>query len=195
MKKRVSSAIRSRFTGIIKDVMNDLGRPVEVFKQPSRHECLNCYYDKLTNSSTGDCKWTLSEALQQQSEYENSGGIGLKYRYFSKGRCPICKGKGFLETIRKVWIKCKVTWDPDISNSYVADSVGVSGSTNVELKTDPKHLTLFRDCVGIRVDGLACTLAKPPILRGIGGSSLLIIMAFTSEGTPSPVDSEVKDYT
>ena len=194
MRKRIGTFTRKKFTNSIRDIMSDLGRPVEVFKKPTKHECFNCYYDKLTNSSTNTCKWTLAEALQKQTEYIQAGGIGLKYKYFSTGRCPICKGKGYLETLRKAWVKCKITWDPEADGALISDSPGVSGSTNVELKTDPKYLSLFTDCIHMFVDGVKCVLAKPPIIRGIGEASLLVILAFTTDKITPPTDGSEKNY-
>lgn len=194
MRRRISNFTKGRYTKAIREVMDDLGRPVEVFKQPAKHECFNCYFDKLTGSSTNTCKWTLAEALQKQSEYQQTGGIGLRYKYFSSGRCPICKGKGFLQTQRKVWVKCKITWDPEFDGTLMNDSAGKSGSTSVELKTDPKYRDLFTNCIYMNVDDVRCTLSKPPIVRGIGEKSLLVILAFTTENITPPVDNSDKEY-
>jgi len=194
MRKRISTTTRKKFTNSIRDIMSDLSRPIEVFKTPIKHECFNCYYDKLTNSSTNTCKWTLAEALQKQNEYAQSGGIGVKYKYFSTGRCPICKGKGYLETLRKAWVKCKITWDPKADTEFISDPAGVSGNTSVELKTDPKYINLFTDCTHMFVDDIKCVLSKPPIIRGIGEASLLIILAFTPDKVTTPVEGGGKIY-
>ena len=194
MRKRISAFTKNRYTRAIRNIMSDLGRPVEVFKKPAKHECFNCYFDKLTSSSTNTCKWTLAEALQKQNEYVQSGAIGIRYKYFSAGRCPVCKGKGYLETQRKVWVKCKITWDPEADGALVSDSSGISGSTSVELKTDPKHRAVFTDCQYMFVDGVKCTLSKPPIVRGLGDTSLLVILAFTTENITPPIDGCYKEY-
>ena len=84
MKKRVSAYTKERYKKIIGSLIEGLSKPVEVFKKPVKHECTNCYFDKTTNSSTNMCKWTLPETLQKQQEYIDSGGITIKYKYFSK---------------------------------------------------------------------------------------------------------------
>lgn len=188
MRKRIGSFTKNRYTQTVRNIMNDLSRPIEVFKKPTKHECFNCHYDKLTNSSTNICKVTSAEAFQLQSDYENSGGIGLRYKYFSSGRCPVCKGKGYLESQIKARVRCKITWDPESEGALVSDSPGVSGSTSVELKTDPKYLKLFTECMFIVVDGVKCVLSKPPILRGVGETALLIILAFTTEKISPPLE-------
>lgn len=195
MRKRISDKTKRKYKKRINSVIKDLGRPIEVFKQPAKHECLNCYYDKLTNTSTNDCKWTVQEASQKQQEYIDSGGIGLRYKFFSKGRCPVCKGQGYLVTIRKVWIDCKITWSPrNQGNDLTYTAAGVEGSTIVELKVDPKYYDTFKNCSSLRIDGIECKLSTIPVMRGLGNKSLMIITAFTTEKPSIDRDEKIKDY-
>lgn len=194
MRGRIKKKTRDKFRRRIRDVVKDLSRPVEVYKQPIKHECFNCYYDKLTDSSTNRCKWTLTEALQKQQEYENAGGIGLNYRYFAKGRCPVCKGRGYLETVRKVWIDCKITWAPGSGNDMVYTAAGTEGSTIVELKVDPRYCDIFKNCRSIRVDGIECKLSKAPILRGLGNKSIMVVTAFTTDKPKIDSGEMLKHY-
>ena len=69
MRGRIKNKTKDKFRRRIRDVViGGLGRPVLVYKQPIKSQCPNCFYDKLTNKSTGVCKWTLTEALQKQQE-------------------------------------------------------------------------------------------------------------------------------
>lgn len=183
----------------IRDVIKGLSRKVNVFKQPTRIECPNCYYDKLTLSSTGKCKWTVLEAPQKQTEYEvATGATDIQYKFFVRGRCPICLGEGAQETDRNQWVDCLVTWDPDargFGNNLTLTPAGTEGSTVVALKTHPKHLNLFKNCKRIIVDGVECKLSKPPVERGLGKQALLIISAFTTEKPDLDTNEIVKDYT
>lgn len=194
MKTLVNKTTKKLFKRTLNNLISDLGRPVEVMKKPVKYECFNCYYDKLTNSSTNTCKWTLIETLQKQQEHADNGGVGLRYKFFSKSRCPICKGKGFLETTRKQKIKCKITWNPTDNDALTFGESGVEGKILVELKTDPKYHKLFSDSVSITVDDLACKLFKPPVLRGLGNEAVLVIIAFTND-TPQDTDDVIKEYT
>ena len=196
MKKRISDKTKRKYKKIINSIIKDLGRPIEVFKQPVKFECLNCYYDKLTGTSTNDCKWTATEAIQKQQEYVNAGGIGLRYKFFPRGRCPICKGQGYLATTRKVWIDCKVTWAPSANDNAVTyTAAGVEGSTIVELKVDPKYYDTFKNCSSIRVDGVACKLSEAPILRGLGNEAIMVVIAFTTDKPGVDREEILKDYT
>ncbi len=194
MKRRLSNKTKKRYQKVIRSLIKDFGRPIEVYRQPVKHECFNCYYDKLTDSSTNTCKWTLSESLQKQQDYEDSGGIGVNYRYFVRGRCPVCKGRGYLETIRKVWVDCKITWAPGSGNDMVYTAAGTEGSTIVELKVNPKYYDLFKNCKSIKVDGVECKISKAPVLRGLGNQAIMIVTAFTTDKPKIDSGEILKDY-
>jgi hypothetical protein len=102
-----------------------------------------------------------------------------------------------LEIRRRVWADCLVTWDPQnrYTNNTVYTPAGTEGSTVVQLKTDPKHYELFKNCSRIIVDGVECKLSKPPILRGLGNQSVLIISAFTTDKPKLDSGEIIKEYT
>jgi len=192
---RISLKTKNRFKNSMRDVVSGLGKDVTVYKQPLKAECLNCFYDKLTNSSTGKCKWTALEAITKQADYLASGGAGLQYKFFKVGRCPVCKGKGFLETPRKVWVNTLVTWNPqNRGNTLRTTPAGYEGATVAELKTDPKYHKLFRDCQKVVIEGNVCKLAKPPVLRGLGNNSILVVTVFTTDTTDKESDGILKQY-
>ena len=84
------------------------------------------------------------------------------YKWFSVGRCPICKGNGFTETKRKAIIDCLVIWNPEsrFSNDTSFTPAGTEGSTTVQLKTDTKHFELLRDCSKIVVDDVEVGISE-----------------------------------
>lgn len=195
VRGRISRKTKSRFRRRIQDVVKGLSRRIQVYKQPIKSECPNCFFDKLTNSSTGKCKWTALEARNEQAAYEAAGSSGLMYKFFKVGRCPVCKGKGFLETPRKVWLSALVTWNPNNRNNTTVDTpAGSEGATLIELKTDPKYHKLFRNCEKIAIGDMTCRLAKPPVLRGLGNEALLIVTVFTADGTDIDKDEILKRY-
>lgn len=196
-RTRVSNRVKGKHKEAIRNVVKGLGRKVQVYKQPRKLECPNCYYDKLTDRSTGKSRWTAVEAITKQQEYEAAGGTDIRYKYFKFGRCPVCRGKGYLEVQRKTWVDCLVTWDPSArgyENTLTYTPAGTEGSTIVALKTDPKNYDLFKNSYKIIVDGVECKLSKPPVLRGLGTQALLIITAFTTEKPKIDSDEIIKDY-
>jgi len=149
VRGRIGLKTKKRFMRSIRDVIKGLSRKVAVYQQPRKNECVNCYYDKMTDTSTGKCKWTPTQAIQQQAVWETAGNSTIRYKYFLKGRCPVCKAKGYLETVRKSWTDCLVIWNPDqrsAGNEMTYTPAGSEGSTLVALKTDPKYYDLFKNC-------------------------------------------------
>ena len=198
MRNRISKRVKEKHQKAIRNVIKGLSRKVEVYKQSQGSECPNCNYDKFTDSSTGKCKWTPVQAIIKQQEWEDAGNTTIRYKYFLKGRCPICNGRGYLETVRKTWIDALVTWDPSArgyGNSMTYGPAGAEGSTIVALKTHPKYFDLFKNSTKIVVDGIECKLSKPPLLRGLGIQSVLILTAFTTEKPSIDSGEIIKDYT
>ena len=199
MSSRIKSKTKAKFQKRIRDFAIDgLGRDVEIYRQPIKSECPNCYYDKLTNRSTGECSWSYSETLTKQAEYEANGGVGIRYKYFIKGRCPVCNGRGYLEVHRRKWVKAKIQWEPGSAggaNATVYTAAGTEGSTLLELKVHPKYQDTFKNCLMVKVDGIECKLSKPPIIRGLGNQALLIITLFTTEKPKLDSGEIIKDYS
>lgn len=198
MRGRIKKKTVDKYKRRIRDVViKGLGKPVLVYKQPIKSECPNCYYDKLTDKSTGTCKWTLSEALQKQQEYEVAGGIGLRYKYFAKGRCPICKGFGYITVARKLWINCKITWDPSsrgFDNQTVYTSAGSDGALVIELKTHPKYFDIFKNSDKLIIDDVECKMSRAPIVRGLGNKSIMVITAFTTDKPKIDRNERINTY-
>lgn len=197
VRGRISPKTRDRFRKSIRDVVKGLSRKVLIYKQPIKQECPNCYYDKMTSKSTGKCKWTPDEAEAKQAEWIATHPGQVRFKYFRVGRCPICRGEGFLEIRRKTWADCLVIWNPEnrYGNEIVYTPAGTEGSTLVQLKTDPKHYETFKYCETIIVDGVSCKLSKPPVLRGLGTQAVLIITAFTTDKPKLDSGEIIKEYT
>jgi hypothetical protein len=71
---------------------------------------------------------------------------------------------------------------------------GAEGSTVLKLKTDPKHYDDFKNADKVIVDGVECKISRPPIMRGLGNQSILVITAFTTEKPAIDSDEIIKDY-
>ncbi len=197
-RTRIRPKTKARFQERIRDVIKGLSRSVLVYKQSLKAECPSCYFDKMTVSSTGKCKWTPAQALIKQQEWESSGFSTIRYKYFLKGRCPVCGGRGYIETIRKTWADCLVIWNPsarNYGNELVYTPAGTEGSTIVLLKTHPKYFDLFKNADKLVIDGVECKVSRPPLLRGLGNQAILIITGFTTEKPKLDSDEIVKDYT
>lgn len=194
-RTRIYDKTKDRFKQAMRDIARDLGRQVKVYTLIKRSECPNCFYDKATDSSTGKCKWaTPLEARAKQQEYElATGSTDLRYKFFKVGRCPVCKNIGYLATYKRHWIQCLVNWDVDDS-SAIYTQAGKDSTSFVELKTDPKYLNLFLNCVRLEVDGITCKIEYPPTMRGLGNQTLLLIRAMTDTKLSKTSNEKFKDY-
>lgn len=208
-KSRVRPKTKRRFKEAIRDVVDGLSRKVTIYKPPIMSECPNCYFDKMTNRSTGKCKWRNNPAYpaaedpynpstqKKQADWEAAGNTTTRYKWFKFGRCPICLGKGYLETQRRTWAKCIVNWNPSErrgGNLITYTPAGTEGSTVVRLKCDPKYYDEFKNSTKLIVDGIECKLSRPPTLRGLGNQALLIVYAFTTEKPQTDSGEIIKDY-
>lgn len=198
-RTRVSRNVKEKHRAAIRNLVKGLGRKILVYKQPKKLECPNCYYDKFTEHSTGKCKFdSVVDTIAAQLEYEAGGGTGLRYKWFKYGRCPVCRGDGYISIHRKTWVEAIITWDPGSrgsQNTLTYTAAGTEGSTIVQLKCDPKYYDLFKNSKKLEVDGVECKISKPPILRGLGTQAVLIITAFTTEKPSIDSGEIIKDYS
>jgi len=195
-KNRIRPKTKDRYKQTMRNVVKGLSRKVMIYKQPIKSECPNCYFDKFTNRSSGKCKWTPAEAETKQNALGTDAA--LRYAYFRFGRCPVCRGLGYLETQRRTWADCLVTWNPPErrgGNEMIYTPAGTEGSTVVRLKTDPKYYNDFKNCTKIVVDGIECKISRPPVLRGLGNQTLLIVVAFTTDKPQIDSGEIIKDYS
>ena len=156
-------AIEKKFGHIIKSVVKELSKCIEIITIEVAHECPNCFIDSVTGKSTGVCK--------------NSPGHPS---YFKFGRCPVCRGDGVIEQENKVYVNASIVWrgantSTSDENDLVFNDYGLEGRAVARLKTDICHLNLFKSCDYIIVEGIECTLYNPPVLRGLGGKHVLVV--------------------
>ena len=164
--RKIGTKANKRWKQSMSRLVDGLGRRIIVYLPDTRSECPNCYYDKVHDKSSGVCKVDPSSPT-----------------YFTYGRCPVCTGRGVITTSRKKCIKGMVIWNPqgNATNNLTFSSAGIEGATSVELKTDVCYLDLIKTAKHVVIDGIKCRLSNPPIIRGVGGKSVLIALFFTTD--------------
>lgn len=160
--RKIGSKAQKRWKQSMARLVDGLGRKIIVYLQDKRSECPNCYYDKVHDKSSG--------------VYKDGGSASFTY-----GRCPICAGKGVITTSRKKCIGGMVIWNPqgNATNSLTFGEAGMEGATSVEIKTDVCNLDIIKDAKYVVLDGIKCKMSNPPIIRGVGGKSVLIAYFIT----------------
>lgn len=162
-------AIQKKFGNILKSVIKELSKCIEVISIEGDHECPNCFIDSISGKSSGVCK--------------NSEGHP---DYFKYGRCPVCDGEGVVTVTNKKYINASVVWrgantSTSDENDLVFNDYGMEGRAIARLKTDVCNLNLFKSCDFVIVDGVECTLYNPPVVRGLGGKHILIVYVHGSD--------------
>lgn len=94
---------------------------------------------------------------------------------FTRGRCPVCLGKGVLEQEVKSTIKVLVRWNPMSKGTMEKTPGGIEGANVVLIKASKCHYDLIRDCIKAVVDGVECTLYLPPTIRSEGSVDMAVI--------------------
>lgn len=195
-KKFISDKAKSKYKKSIQKVIEDLGKIISVYTSSRKSECPNCYFDSANDKSSGKCKWSSVEAANKQAEWEAEGNSSLRYKYFTSGRCPVCEGDGYLQVIRRRRIKGIVNWGGEGSgrNETVQTPAGKEGATEVVLKTYPMYIDLIKNCDKIKVDGIECELSDPPLVRGPGEDSVLVITAYATKVSKKGKSNVIKKY-
>jgi len=164
--RRLGHKAKKRFKNTMNSYINGLNREIYIYLAPNTSECPNCYYDKKSGKSSGVPKVPPSSPT-----------------YFVVGRCPVCLGNGVLTTERRRCIKGLVIWNPlgEGMNAPTFTEAGYEGATKVQIKTDPCYLDIIKASHHVDIDGVTCILSNPPIIRGIGNKTVLVVEFFTAD--------------
>ena len=179
MPKLVSDDIRNKFKSRIRQVVRDLSQPVRLIMGPSTEDCKNCGFDSLKGSSSGVFNTSFV------SPYTIFSGTSCERIIspvsFTRGRCPVCYGKGFLTCEAYIDIMANVNWTPpgDLTDL----PAGRDGVSPTLIKTDYCYYRFLVDCEGAYIDGVKLELVRPPIMRGLGGKALCLAWFITVDET------------
>jgi len=172
--------IRTRFL----DLVSELKKPIVVFGQPYKEDCPNCLHDHNGESiNQFDSSFAAPVVIF---------GSTVSPISFTRGRCPVCHGRGRLESPNISNIYGLVLWNPPSvdpsKGSMVATPAGLEGKNVVRIKVEKCYYDVIRDCTKIVLDGVDCVLAIPPVLRGTGEIDDMV----TAYLFPSAVGSSVR---
>jgi len=170
MAKIVTGAIRRIYKNLIKDVVKDLGESVLVYGAPDSEDCPNCLRDLVTGTSKGvfDSTFVVSVVIFD---------VTITPQAFTRGRCPVCKGDGFLFSRTATIVRALVKWNPQ-DGELENTPAGVEGQNIVRIKARSSNYAVIRDNEYVTIDGVKCELVKPPVYRGLGAQDELVVAFF-----------------
>jgi len=172
MGKIVTNAIRKTYKNLIKSVVKDLGETILVYGAPEKTMCPNCFQDLVTGKSKNVFRDTFITPVVIY-------GVTINPQAFTRGRCPVCKGEGYLTYVVPTIVKALVKWNPK-DGELSRTPVGIEGSNIVRIKARRSYYEAIRDSVYATIDGVRCVLSSPPVYRGLGAQDELVVAFFQS---------------
>ena len=176
----VTPAIRKIYKDLIKQVIEDLHKPIFVYLGPEKEDCPNCIYDRVNKRSTGNFDTSFVSPV-------TIFGNTITPTSFTRGRCPVCYGNGHLEQEVRRNIKALVKWNPRGADNMEVLPVGREGKAVVRIKVARSDLDLVTGAEYFEIDGVRCELMQPPTIRGLGTQEELVV-AFLMEVETGRVD-------
>ena len=147
-----------------REIFNELARNITVISKPSVEEktdCPNCFSSAGVSTNVFDSSFVSPVVIF---------GDTISPISFSRGLCPVCYGVGYLknDNILSKCIDALVRWDPsgnDGRETIGVTQAGLEGSSVVRIEVKECHFDDVRDAEHFLVDGIKCSLIKPPVFR------------------------------
>ena len=159
--------IGNRFSKIWNKVRDEISRCFIVVTIIPEDPCPNCYYNSVEHSSSG--------------EYRPGGPTPFRY-----GRCPVCGGKGVIETKVENKIPGDIVWKGRASviakeNLITFSTPGEEDMNIVRIKVDLCYRNIINNSDHLIVDGYKCSILKPLAEAGIKYKASLTFYAKTRD--------------
>jgi hypothetical protein len=162
--------IRDKFS----QLKSELYKTVYLYLEPNKTDCPNCF---ITISSGASTNTYNTSFIAPTVIYGNT----ITPTPFSRGRCPVCYGKGVIEQENRIGVKCLVRWNPsDNDGRLIITPAGTEGTNVVQLKTDECYFEKIRDCKYALIDNIKCELLSPPFIRSLGYQDVVVIAYLSS---------------
>lgn len=161
--------------------IEEVGEPICLYLPPvNKQDCPNC----INTYSIGESLNIYDSTFTSPTEIF---GSTITPTPFTRGRCPVCSAKGYLEQENIKRVKAIVRWNPsgagDASGSMDYTPAGVEGFNNVLVKTAKCYYGSLRDCEKAIISGVECKLLVPPVLRHLKTTDIVAIAFFSSTDT------------
>lgn len=168
MAKIVTPGIRKTYHNLITQVVADLSKTILAHMPPDKEQCPNCLWDAINNKSSGTFNSTFVTPVV-------IFGNTISPSSFTRGRCPICFGVGYLTSPVIRNIKALVKWNPKGSSALEITPAGREGAPVVRIKVPRVNFDSIVSAEYFTVDGVKCELNEPPTIRGLGTQEELVV--------------------
>lgn len=166
MAKIVDNSIKQTYKRLINQTIEDLHKPIILHLPPTSVSCPNCIYDSINKKSSGvfDTSFVSPTVIF---------GNTITPTSFNRSRCPICYGEGILTSSNTKSVKALVRWNPgdDLENL----PIGREGKPIVRIKTKRTEYDNVMNAEYFTVDGTRCEILRPPTIRGLGTTEVLVV--------------------
>lgn len=169
--KGLVKEIKTKFTQLKRETSTE----VTIFGSPEKEDCPNCIAS-IEDASLNIYNSSFTTPVVIFGETINPTP-------FSRGRCPVCYGKGYLSYESSTVIKALVRWNPPDSGprGYMVEGPGgIEGKNVVRVKADVCYYEKLRDCEYIKVSNIKCELLNPPVFRSANGTDFGVTAYFIS---------------
>lgn len=157
-------------------IREESGQYIYIISEPNKQDCPNCISINELSSGAFDCSFVTPVEIF---------GETISPISFTRGRCPVCYGKGVLEQENKTGINCIVRWNPsgtDSRGDLQNMPAGKEGFNVVQIKAPLCYYEIIRDCIKAEIDNIECELLLPPVRRSVGKQNIIVVSYFTSSG-------------
>ena len=168
MGKIVTPPIRKIYKELIKQVIEDLHKPIVAYMPPEKVDCPNCHWDSQNQKSSGvfDNSFVSPVIIFGQT---------INPQSFTRGRCPVCFGLGYLKQDIVKNLKALVKWNPRTADVIERTPAGRESSPIVRIKTSRDDFDVVISAEYFLIDGVKCELNEPPTIRGLGTQEELVV--------------------
>lgn len=170
--------LNKQIKNVYEEAIKEAGQPICLYLTPNKQDCPNC----ISNPDGSSLNRYDSSFVAPTEIF----GETISPIPFTRGRCRVCRGKGYLEQEVIKRLIAIVRWNPsgagDSSGDLDYTPAGIEGFNNVLVKAHKCYYDNLRDCEKAVIDGVDCSLLVPPVLRGKGTTDVVAIAFFTSIG-------------
>ncbi len=168
MTKIVTPGIRKTYKTLIKQVVEDLHKNILAHMPPIKADCPNCIWDAVNKTSSGTFQ---SSFITPVTIFGNVITPSL----FTRSRCPVCFGLGYLASPVTKNLKALVKWNPKTDDTLLILPAGREGEPVVRIKLLRVDFPTLIGAETFTVDGVRCELNAPPTIRGLGEQEELVV--------------------